>query len=246
MIIGAKISLHLTTLGYEVTAILPRGEEAIRHVEENAPDIILMDINLKGQLDGIETATIIQKFTKIPIIYLTANTDDGTFDRAKPTRPYAFISKPFKQLDVQRAIELTISRMAENQMGKIDAHETSEPTVLMPNFDDANATFIMSDRIFVKHKEKMVKVFIEDILYIEADRNYSKISTRNKEFLLATTLKIMEDKLPKQQFVRVHRSFLVNVKQIDEVSENHVIINQRAIPLSILMREDLLKRLRTI
>ncbi len=244
MIIGAKISLHLTTLGYEVTAILPRGEEAIRHVEDNAPDIILMDINLKGQLDGIETATIIQKFAEIPIIYLTANTDDGTFNRAKPTRPYAFISKPFKQLDVQRAIELTISRMAENQTGKIEVHET--PTLPLPDFDDSNATFIMSDRIFVKHKEKMVKVFIEDILHIEADRNYSKISTKNKEYLLGTTLKIMEDKLPKPQFVRVHRSFLVNVKQIDEVSENHVIINQKAIPLSISMRDDLLKHLRTI
>lgn len=243
MIIGAKISMHLTTLGYEVTAILPRGEEAIRHVEENMPDIILMDINLKGQLDGIETATMIQKFAEIPIIYLTANTDDGTFNRAKPTRPYAFISKPFKQLDVQRAIELTISRMAENQTGKIEA---PEPTVFTPNYDDANATFIMSDRIFVKHKEKMVKVFIEDILYIEADRNYSKISTKNKEYLLGTTLKIMEDKLPKPQFIRVHRSFLVNLKQIDEVSENHVIINQKAIPLSISMREDLMKRLRMI
>lgn len=249
MIIGAKISLHLTTLGYEVTAILPRGEEAIRHVEDNAPDIILMDINLKGQLDGIETATAIQKFAEIPIIYLTANTDDGTFNRAKPTRPYAFISKPFKQLDVQRAVELTISRMAENQTGKIDAIETPEtavPTTSTVNSDDANAPFIMSDRIFVKHKEKMVKVFIEDILFLEADRNYSKISTKNKEYLLGTTLKIMEDKLPKPQFIRVHRSFLVNLKQIDEVSENHVIINQKAIPLSISMREDLLKRLRTI
>lgn len=243
MIIGAKISMHLANLGYEVTGILPRGEEAIRHVAENAPDIILMDINLKGQLDGIETAKAIQQFADIPIIYLTANTDEGTFNRAKPTRPYAFISKPLRQLDVQRAIELTISRMAENQTGKIQA---SEPTISKPNDEDVNATFIMSDRIFVKHKEKMVKVFIEDILYIEADRNYSKITTKNKEYLLGTTLKTMEDKLPRPQFTRVHRSFMVNLKQIDEVSENHVIINQKAIPLSISMRDDLLKRIQTI
>ena len=56
MIIGAKISMQLTHLGYEVTGILPRGEEAILHVEENKPDIILLDINLKGKIDGIETA----------------------------------------------------------------------------------------------------------------------------------------------------------------------------------------------
>lgn len=243
MIIGAKISMHLTTLGYEVTGIIPRGEEAIRHVEDNTPDIVLMDIHLKGTLDGIETATLMQKHVEIPIIYLTANTDDGTFNRAKPTLPYAFISKPFKQLDLQRAIELTISRMAELQTGKIEIPETKE---INTNDDNANANFILSDRIFVKHKEKMLKVFIEDILYIEADRNYAKIFTKNKEYLLATTLKTLEDKLPTRQFVRVHRSFLVNVKQIDEVAENHVILNAKAIPLSISMRANLLKRIQMI
>lgn len=75
MIIGAKISMYLTDLGYEVTGIIPRGEEVMFHLKENTPDIILMDINLKGNLDGIETAMLIQKYMDIPIIYLTANTD---------------------------------------------------------------------------------------------------------------------------------------------------------------------------
>jgi DNA-binding LytR/AlgR family response regulator len=243
MIIGAKISMHLTTLGYEVTGIIPRGEEALMHVSENQPDIILMDINLKGKMDGVETAAMIQKHVEIPIIYLTANTDDATFNRAKPTRPFAFISKPFKQLDLQRAIELTISRMAENQTGKIEESEKSGENI---NGEDANASFIMSDRIFVKHKERMVKVFIDEILYIEADRNYSRIFTKTKEYLLATTLKILEDKLPTRQFIRVHRSFMVNLPQIDEVAENHVILQGKTIPLSITAREDLLRRLQTI
>jgi CheY-like chemotaxis protein len=117
MIIAAKISMQLTNLGYEVTGILPRGEQAVLHVEENTPDIVLLDINLKGRLDGIETALQIQRQRDIPIIYLTANGDEATFNRAKSTRPYAFISKPFKQLDLQRAIELTISHMAENETG---------------------------------------------------------------------------------------------------------------------------------
>jgi DNA-binding LytR/AlgR family response regulator len=133
-----------------------------------------------------------QKHAEIPIIYLTTNTDDATFNRAKSTRPYAFISKPFKQLDLQRAIELTISRMAENQTGKIEEPEISHDSV---NDENANTSFIMSDRIFIKHKEKMVKVFIDEILYIEADRNYAKIFTKNKEYLLAITLKTIENKL---------------------------------------------------
>ena len=117
MLIGAKISMQLTILGYEVTGILPRGEEALLHVEDNKPDIILLDVNLKGKLDGIETAERLQLRHSIPVIYLTANGDAATFNRAKHTKPAAFISKPYKQLDLQRAIELTISRMAENETG---------------------------------------------------------------------------------------------------------------------------------
>lgn len=95
MLIGAKISMLLTNLGYEVSGMLPRGEEAIMHVEENRPDIILLDINLKGKMDGIETAAIFQH-KKIPVIFLTANSDEATFNRAKHTQPAAFITNPFK------------------------------------------------------------------------------------------------------------------------------------------------------
>lgn len=234
MIIGAKVSMQLTLLGYEVTGIIPRGEEAILHVQENQPDIVLLDINLKGTLDGIETAQAMQKIADIPIIYVTANTDEATFNRAKETRPYAFIAKPIKNLDLQRAIELTINRIAENKT-PVAAEESSSE---MP--------FILSDRIFVKHKEKMVKIYIEEILYIEAERNYCRIFTKNKEYLLSTTLKIMEEKLPAQNFIRVHRSYMVNLLQVDEVAENHVIINQKTIPLSQTQREDLLRRIQTI
>lgn len=226
--------MQLTTLGYEVTGILPRGEEAILHVQENKPDIILLDINLKGNLDGIATAFEIQQLACIPIIYLTANSDEATFNRAKATKPAAFISKPFKQLDLQRAIELTISRMAENDTG---AH--SEIT------SGEEQPFILSDRIFVRYKEKMVKIMIADILYIEADRNYSRIFTAQKEFLLSITLKTIEDKLPARLFVRIHRSYIISITHVDEVAESHVIIAQKNIPLSAGLKENLLKCIQT-
>ena len=235
MIIGAKISLQLTSLGYEVTGILPRGEEAIIHVEENRPDIVLLDINLKGKLNGIETALQIQKLADIPIIYLTANSDEATFNRAKASRPYAFISKPYKQLDLQRAIELTICRMAENETGP-HADESS----------DDERPFILSDRIFVRHREKMIKIIVAEILYIEADRNYCRIFTRNKEYLLSITLKTIEEKLPGRIFLRTHRSYMINLAHVDEVAESHVIIAQKAIPLSAGLKEQLLQRIQTL
>ncbi len=235
MIIAAKISMQLTNLGYEVTGILPRGEEAILHVEENKPDIVLLDINLKGNIDGIETARQMQLMKDIPIIYLTANADEATFNRAKTTRPAAFISKPFKQLDLQRAIELTISRMAEIETG-----------LQIENNVNNEHPFILSDRIFVRHKEKMIKIMVADILYMEADRNYSRIFTNNKEYLLAITLKSIEEKLPLDLFVRIHRSYIINLAHIDEVADGHVVIAQKAIPLSAGLKEQLLQRIQTL
>ncbi len=234
MIIAAKIAMQLTSLGYEVTGILPRGEQALEHVKENKPDIVLLDINLKGNLDGIETATQMQQLYNFPIIYLTANADEGTFNKAKTTKPAAFISKPFKQLDLQRAIELTISRMAYNE---------SDPGTEKNKEEEIPC--ILSDRIFVRHKEKMVKIMIPDILYIEADRNYSRIFTASREYLLTITLKLIEQKLPEDLFLRIHRSYLINISQIEEVLESHVMIAQKAIPLGAGLKEKLLQRINT-
>ncbi|MEP7163304.1 MAG: response regulator [Ferruginibacter sp.] len=234
MIIGAKISMQLTELGYEVTGILPRGEEVLNHLKENKPDIILLDIQLKGKMDGIETAALVEQHFQIPVIYLTANTDDATFNRAKATRPAAFISKPFKQLDIQRAIELTISRMA--------GQETVNPAAN----EDQEQPFILSDRIFVRHKERMVKIMIADILYVAADRNYSRIFTTTKEFLLSITLKTIEEKLPDRLFMRIHRSWLVNLQQVEAVGEDFVMVANKQIPLSENLKADLLRHIQKL
>ena len=235
MIIGAKISMLLTSLGYEVTGILPRGEEAILHAKENKPDIILLDINLKGKLDGIETAMGLQQQAQTPIIYITANSDEATFNRAKSTKPYAFIAKPFKQLDLQRAIELTISRMGGFTNGL--------PT---ENKQEEVQSFILSDRIFIRDKEKMIKIMLAEILYMEADRNYSRIFTSSREYLLSTTLKTIEEKMSMKWFMRIHRSYLINITQVDEVTESHVMIAKKAVPLGSGMREQLMQLMQTL
>lgn len=243
MIIGAKISMQLTNLGYEVTGILPRGEEAIVHVKENRPDIVLLDVNLKGAMDGIATARQIQQFGNIPIIYITANSDEATFNRAKSTRPAAFIAKPYKQLDLQRAVELTVSRLP-NQEPHVEEKPVSAAG--SENATDKHETYILSDRIFVRHKEKMVKIMIADILFVEAERNYSRIYTQSKEHLLSVTLKTIEEKFPPQLFVRIHRSYIINVMHVDEVEESHVVIARKTVPISAGLKEQLMQRIYTL
>ncbi len=232
MIIAAKISLQLNQLGYEVCGLLPRGEDALTHIAENRPDIVLLDIQLNGKLDGIETGRLLTEKAGIPIIYITANSDEATFNRAKATKPSAFISKPFKQIDLQRAIELTISRMKSPE-------ESSEPS----SQEDKEMPTILKDRIFVKHKERMVKIMFANILLIEAVRNYSKVITSQNEYLLSVTLKKIEDKLPESIFVRIHRSYLVNILLIEEVGEHQVFIESREIPMSGGLKDNLLQRI---
>ncbi len=234
MIIGAKVSMFLSELGYEVTGILPRAEEALLQLEENRPDIALLDINLKGSMDGIALAQVLHNEHHIPVVFLTANSDDATFQRAKAAKPYAFLAKPFKKLDLQRALELTISLLA-NQTQK--EHPESKPGEETP--------YILSDRIFVRNKEKMIKILFDTILYVEAERNYCRIVTKTKDYLLTMPMKTLEDKLP-ASFQRIHRSHIVNLAQVDEVDESHVIVGQKALPLSKSMREEFLMRIKTV
>jgi DNA-binding LytR/AlgR family response regulator len=239
MVIGANISLQISKFGYEVTGIVPRGEEALMHVRENQPDIVLLDINLKGNIDGIQTAEIMQKEHDIPVIYLTANADDVHFDRAKATHPYAFISKPYKSLDLKRAIELTANRLES-----ISQNEAKN--VLENPAPKDKSSFILTDSIYVRNHDKMVKIIIKDIYYIEAERNYCRIYSKDKEYLLVMTLKDMSEKLPQGHFVRVHRSYIVNVEHVDEVTLSHIAVAKKAIPLSKSFRNDLMNVLQTI
>jgi len=231
MIIGANISLQLSKLGYEVNGIVPRGEEALANIKQDRPDIVLMDIQLKGEMDGIETAQRMQNDYDIPIIYLTANTDEEYFNRAKETNPYAFISKPFKKLDLQHAIELTIDRITNDQNGR-EENVCSSP-------------FILKDSIFIRRNDTMIKILIDNIYYFEADRNYCKIYSKNRECLLVMTLKEISNRLPIEHFLRIHRSYIINLSHVDEVAGSHVVINRKAIPMSKSLRGELLERLQT-
>ncbi|MCK5231069.1 MAG: response regulator [Desulfobulbaceae bacterium] len=116
-IIAADIQSSLKNLGYHVSGVASSGEEAIRKAEEDRPDLVLMDIVIKGEMDGIETAGQLRSRFNIPVIYLTAYTDKETLERAKVTEPYGYIVKPFEDRELHTAVEMALykSRM-ENKL----------------------------------------------------------------------------------------------------------------------------------
>ncbi|HDP98422.1 MAG TPA: PAS domain S-box protein [bacterium] len=114
-IIGMEIRDRVENLGYEVSELLSYGEHAIAKVSAIMPDLILMDIRLKGDIDGIDAAETIRKKYDIPVVYLTAYADDNTLKRAKITEPFGYVLKPFEERDLASTIEMAIYK---HQMDK--------------------------------------------------------------------------------------------------------------------------------
>lgn len=231
MIIAANISLQLSKLGYEVTGIESRGEEAVNHALENRPDIILMDIQLKGGINGVEAAKKIQEKASIPLIYLTANSDEASFQMAKETKPYAFISKPFNKLNLQRTIELVEEKIKEN------GGQIPESNSFIESLDD---------RIFIRNNGKLIKIMLDEILYIEAERNYCNIITNSQNYLIVSPLNTFCQKMENKDFLRVHRSYVVNIRKLDAVADSHLEIKRKVIPISKMYKDDLMRSIRKV
>lgn len=109
-IIAKVADWRLKNLGYEMVGRATSGAEAMELVVKNRPDLVLMDINIQGEIDGIETAKMIKKGFSIPVVYVTSHSDGPTLDRARATQPDGFIVKPFEDNDLRIAIELALKK----------------------------------------------------------------------------------------------------------------------------------------
>ncbi|MHC1576481.1 MAG: response regulator [Methanosarcinaceae archaeon] len=109
-IVAMMIKKRLINMGYIVSGVASTGKDAIIKVEGTFPDLVLMDIMLKGNMDGIEAASEIRKRFSIPIVYLTAYSDEATLERAKFTEPYGYIMKPFTEHDLHTNVEIAVHK----------------------------------------------------------------------------------------------------------------------------------------
>src|SRR5215510_3788057 len=109
-IVALELRDRLVRMGHAVLAIVATAEEAVEHTERLHPDLVLMDITLQGEMDGIEAAELIRRKWDIPIVYVTAFADDQTVKRAKITEPYGYLLKPFQERELHVVIEVAIHR----------------------------------------------------------------------------------------------------------------------------------------
>ncbi|MFM1931676.1 MAG: hypothetical protein RL226_979 [Bacteroidota bacterium] len=213
-IVRKDIERSLKKLGYNVVGSADTGEKAIELAQELKPDLALMDIMLKGTMTGIEAAEKIKAAIDIPIIFLTAYADESTLAKAKVTEPHGYILKPFKEIDIHTSIEMAIHKHKKERELKIEADLLRR---MAEHKEDA-------DLLFVKQNSQLVKLDIERTLFVEALKDYVVIHTEDQEYTIHSTMKDIEKKLPNSHFVRVHRSFIVNIHRIAAIQSSALVL----------------------
>ncbi len=234
-IVAKDIQHSLKKLGYTVVDICSNGEDAISAAEELKPDLILMDIMLKGDMSGIEAASIIREKLNIPIIYLTAYADESTLSKAKVSEPYGYIIKPFKEIDLHTSIKMAIYKHEK------DSDLRKERDFLYSIVENKSS----NDLIFVKSNSRLVKIKMKDIYFVEALKDYVVINTATSRFTIHSTMKDIEKKLPTSDFIRVHRSFIVRIDKIVAIEQPNIILEEdkKLIPIGGSYKDELSSKL---
>lgn len=232
IIVAQDIQGSLEDMGYHVPKLINNGKEAIDWVKENSPDLILMDINLKGDMDGIQAATEINRTRPTPIIYLTAYSDPKTLERARITHPYAYIVKPFDDKDLKIAMDLALHNFSSD-------HQSDAPP-------EGASTHMINENLFLKQDHRYNKVPVDDVLYIEASGSYIYIHTVNEKYTLAVNLQNFQNKVSNDDLMRVHRSYMVNLRKVDSFETNRLFVGEQEIPISSSLKKEVMKRFQQI
>ncbi|MGW8123052.1 LytR/AlgR family response regulator transcription factor [Roseivirga echinicomitans] len=227
------LEMFIDELGYHVTGVAQDGNKAKKLFQNNRPDIVLMDINIKGNITGIELAKEFQSIQPTPIIFITSFDDKETFEKAKETAPHAYLIKPFDPGRLERCMELALQR----------AHSEDDKV-----FDEESNAVLAKDSFFVKERNRLVKVNINDIFWVEVDDKYTILHVEEKKYVLRQSLKYLCEKLDPSVFVQTHRSHIVNAAKIEDIDLqlSVVRINGNEIPLGKSYKDDLIKRLQML
>ena len=203
----------LTENNYNIAGVARTYQEALTMFYQNTIDIVVIDVFLDGKPDGItfaETINIVPNGVK-PFVFLTSSKDRQIFERAKLTKPFSFLMKPFNELEILYALEMAVEKFYE------------QTNVF--HSEDQN-TVISNDTLFIKKNKSLKKVKIEDIVYIEVEDRYCNIITDVEKFVILISLTKIIQLLDAGKFCQTHRNYIVNLSKIQEiiVNDNLVIL----------------------
>jgi DNA-binding LytR/AlgR family response regulator len=222
----------LQEAGHKVTAIARNYEQALKAAKSNPPDLALIDIHLEegSTEDGITTARELVAQHRMPIIYLTANSEVETFQLAKETLPAAYLLKPFRHDELKLQVELAYYYFQYNQM----------PTSGSP----------IAGTLYLPIDKGHEKIDLKDVLYLQADGSYVKIFMSKKELPhhISTNLSHLAQYFTAPNFYRLSRSLLINLDHLERVERNYLFLINHKTPIQIpsASRKELMKKLTVV
>jgi len=211
--LAANLEMTVEEMGYRVIARVDNSTDALKIIETKHPDLILMDIDIKGDLTGIQVAERI-KHSEIPVLFITSFNEQKYFDLAKQTNYIGYLIKPVNKFTLNSAIEVTYRNLSEN----------SKQQNIFPH----------KDFLFFKKRDIFYRIKIPSILFVSANDNYTIVMTDQGEFNSSIRLFEFQKLLEPFQFFKVHRSHIINIRKITKIdaSKNTLDIEGHEIPFS--------------
>lgn len=226
LLIANDLKNTLTEAGHQVTDIVRNLDQAISSVKKQVPDLILLDIVLEGSADGVAIAREILEIYRIPIIVLTANTEDSTYQRVKKTfLPAAYIPKPIRHIDLPRLVELA-----------------------WQNFRPENSS-ALKDLVFLPVEKRYEKILKSEVVCISTLKGTHSVHLfelyRKQPRLVNLSLGHIEQYFTDPVFFRLSRSVLINLSHIEHVENTHLKLHDvdTLFPIPDSTRAELMRRL---
>lgn len=224
-----QLEMLLEKLNYFVCGRVASSVEALKKIHSEHPDLILMDIDIQGNLTGVELGKKIMNL-EIPILYITSHGDETTYALAQSSNMIGYLVKPVNKISLRSGIELAISKAYSLKTEKEKHTELQVEDHIVTKYS-----------FFFKKRDTIYKILTKDIAFIKSDDNYCKTTTvQGETFIARISLGKLEEMLPKG-FVRVHRQYIIQVAQIELIDNNSNIIRigKESIPLSRNRRKEL-------
>ncbi len=239
-LVARDIAARLKNAGYHIVDCVDTGRDALDALEKEVADIALLDINILGPLDGIETAERIRQKYNMPVIFLTSLSDAATADRARKANPSAYMLKPFNERELHLAIQLAISNYSKKEPASMPTERVQKRE------EDPEEHYLLNDSIFIRNRNRFEKVPFQAIQWLQADSNCTHIQTREGKYFLTVTLGTIMDRLQYEPLVRTHRSYAVNIHQVSSFEGNCLYVENQEIPVSRNYRDEVFRNFHTL
>jgi len=218
VLIADSLSRNLEEHGYQVVGHALDFDEAMEVISETNPDLVILDINLEAEKNGIEVAEQIKDRFQLPFIYLTSHLDSATLEAAKETQPAGYLTKPFHFESLYTTIEVALHNFTKKTQNKAE--------------------------VILKTGTMNERVSVSDILYLKSDHVYVEVVLKKKTLLIRKSLKALLEELPENLFFQVHRSYAVNIDHVVSFGAGILVLSGIEIPVSRSFQHDLVDRLK--